>query len=120
MIKIEKEFSYGILAIVAIVAIVAIFNLSSSKITTTTDSSLEKENLAGESFRSLNRGKWVEQAKLTASDAASSDRFGFSVSIDGDYAIMGAYRDSDNGTFSGSAYIFKKTKIPIIMLENIR
>ena len=55
MIKIEKEHSYGILAIVVIVAIVAIFNLSSSEITTTTESSLEKENLAGEGIRSLNR-----------------------------------------------------------------
>ncbi|MEE9165835.1 MAG: beta-propeller fold lactonase family protein [Candidatus Neomarinimicrobiota bacterium] len=46
---------------------------------------------------------WTEQAKLTASDAAEGDRFGVSVSISGDYAIVGAYID---GGDSGSAYVF--------------
>ncbi|SFE79874.1 FG-GAP repeat protein [Spirosoma endophyticum] len=45
---------------------------------------------------------WTEQAKLIASDGASSDRFGASVSINGDYALVGADQD-DN---SGSAYVF--------------
>ena len=49
---------------------------------------------------------WSEQAKLTASDAAAYDNFGTSVSISGDYAIVGAYRDDDNGLDSGSAYMF--------------
>jgi hypothetical protein len=51
---------------------------------------------------------WVQQAKLTASDRAASDRFGFAVSISGNYAIVGAYYDDDNGSNSGSAYIFKR------------
>jgi hypothetical protein len=50
---------------------------------------------------------WVEQQKLTASDGAANDWFGYSVSIDGDYAIVGAYGDDDNGNASGSVYIFK-------------
>ncbi|MBW2985070.1 hypothetical protein KY313_00240 [Candidatus Woesearchaeota archaeon] len=51
MIKIEKEHSYGILAIVAIVAIVALFNLSSTKVITTTESSIkESSNLVGEAM----------------------------------------------------------------------
>ena len=49
---------------------------------------------------------WTEQAKLTASDAAEGDQFGNSVSISGDYAIVGAYEDDDDGTNSGSAYLF--------------
>ena len=49
---------------------------------------------------------WIEQAKLTASDAAAGDQFGISVSISGDYAIIGAYNDDDGGDASGSAYIF--------------
>jgi hypothetical protein len=49
---------------------------------------------------------WSEQAKLLASDGNDFDRFGCSVSISGDYAIVGAYQDDDNGTDSGSAYIF--------------
>jgi hypothetical protein len=50
---------------------------------------------------------WVQQQKLTAADGASYDYFGFSVSISGDLAIVGAYRDDDKGTDSGSAYIFR-------------
>jgi len=49
-----------------------------------------------------------EQAKLVASDGAAWDYFGVSVSISGDYAIVGAYYDGDKGTNSGSAYIFKR------------
>ena len=49
---------------------------------------------------------WVEQTKLTASDAASNDFFGRSVSISGDRAIVGAHRDDDAGDRSGSAYTF--------------
>jgi hypothetical protein len=55
----------------------------------------------------IDPNNWVQQQKLTASDGAVSDNFGYSVSISGDYAIVGAYRDDDNGTDSGSAYIFK-------------
>jgi hypothetical protein len=51
---------------------------------------------------------WSQQAKLTASDGNAVDRFGNSVSISGDYAIVGAYSDDVNGTDSGSAYIFKR------------
>jgi hypothetical protein len=50
---------------------------------------------------------WVQQQKLTASDGAADDRFGISVSISGDYAIVGAYLDDVNGADSGSAYAFK-------------
>ena len=51
---------------------------------------------------------WIEEAKLTASDAAEADNFGFSVFLDGDYAVIGARQDDDNGLNSGSAYIFKR------------
>ncbi|KPA12837.1 Dystroglycan-type cadherin-like domain protein, partial [Candidatus Magnetomorum sp. HK-1] len=51
---------------------------------------------------------WIQQAKLTATDRAASDYFGYAVSISGDYAIVGAYYDDDNGSSSGSAYIFVK------------
>ncbi len=53
-----------------------------------------------------NGNTWGQQAKLTASDAAAGDQFGFSVGISGDSAIVGALRDDDGGTSSGSAYIF--------------
>ena len=51
---------------------------------------------------------WSQQIKLVASDPAVNDRFGSSVSISGNYAIVGAKWDDDADTDSGSAYIFKK------------
>ncbi len=54
---------------------------------------------------------WSEQAKITASDGAAFDFFGYSVSISGDYAVFGAYGDDDNGYYSGSAYMFHRIGI---------
>ena len=52
---------------------------------------------------------WTQKQKLTASDRAQSDNFGFSVSLSGNYAIVGAYDDDDNSkSSSGSAYIFER------------
>ncbi|MCB9265295.1 MAG: T9SS type A sorting domain-containing protein [Lewinellaceae bacterium] len=51
---------------------------------------------------------WIQQAKLVPSDGAEEDGFGFGVSVSGDYALIGAARDDDNGLESGSAYIFKR------------
>jgi hypothetical protein len=45
-------------------------------------------------------------AKLLANDPGASDYFGRSVAISGNTAIVGAYLDDDNGSNSGSAYIF--------------
>jgi hypothetical protein len=52
---------------------------------------------------------WTEQAKLTASDGATTDQFGFSVDINGDYAIVGAFGHDANGTDSGAAYVFVRS-----------
>ena len=52
---------------------------------------------------------WTQVAKLTAGDGAASDYFGYSVSISGDTAIVGAYCDDDRGSDSGSAYVFQDT-----------
>ena len=51
---------------------------------------------------------WTQVAKLTANDGAVDDLFGYSVSISGDTIVIGAYKDSDNGTWSGSAYVFTR------------
>jgi len=53
---------------------------------------------------------WDEQAKLLADDGAADDFFGLSVSISGDYAIVGAYGDDDSGSGSGSAYVFHNSQ----------
>ena len=49
---------------------------------------------------------WGEMMKLTASDAENGDQFGLSVSIDGDYALVGATFEDDGGSDSGAIYIF--------------
>ncbi len=49
---------------------------------------------------------WIETSKLTASDAAVNDGFGFSVSVSGDTALVGSRHDDDAGAASGSAYVF--------------
>ena len=51
---------------------------------------------------------WIQQAKLIAGDATADDRFGIAADIDGDYVVVGAFFDDDDGSRSGSAYIFKR------------
>ncbi len=55
-------------------------------------------------------GVWTLQQKLTASDGAGGDEFGFSVAISGDTAIVGAYQDdTPGGNNAGSAYVFSRS-----------
>ena len=49
---------------------------------------------------------WVQQAKLTASDAAAGDWFGFSVAVSGSTIVVGAIYD-DARLNSGAAYVFE-------------
>ncbi len=49
---------------------------------------------------------WEEQQKIMAADGEAGDRFGISVSISGDNAIVGAIENDDKGEASGSVYIF--------------
>jgi hypothetical protein len=58
---------------------------------------------------SIDGGTFTQQSKLHASDAAADDRFGFSVSLYGDTALIGADKDDDNSEFnSGSVYVFTR------------
>ena len=52
-------------------------------------------------------GTWSE-IKLTASDGAAGDQFGSGVSVAGSRAVVGAVRDDDDGSNSGSAYVFER------------
>ncbi|MEM9541798.1 MAG: FG-GAP repeat protein [Cyanobacteria bacterium P01_E01_bin.42] len=47
--------------------------------------------------------------RLAAPDGVMNDNFGVSVAIDGDYTLIGAWGDDDNGEDSGSAYLFDTT-----------
>lgn len=62
----------------------------------------------------LIEGEWTEVQKLFNSDQDDYDRFGWSVAVDGDFIIVGAYaedHDAGDGAYmsrAGSAYIFEK------------
>ncbi|MHC4698885.1 MAG: FG-GAP repeat protein, partial [Planctomycetota bacterium] len=49
-----------------------------------------------------------ERQKLIASDASAYDDFGKSVSVSGEWSIVGAPGDNTSGTGSGSAYVFRR------------
>lgn len=50
-----------------------------------------------------------ELYKLTPQDGSQDDWFGRSIAVDGNYAVIGAPLDDDNGTNSGSTYVFDIT-----------
>ena len=53
---------------------------------------------------------WMQEAKLTASDGATYDWFGYSVVIFGDYIIIGApWKDTNAGIDAGCAYVFQQS-----------
>ena len=64
------------------------------------------QNSAGSAyiFERDGLGNWSRQQKLIASDRAAEDYFGWSVSISGDYAIVGAWQeDEDAAATPGNA-----------------
>ncbi|TMC93736.1 MAG: hypothetical protein E6J12_00570 [Chloroflexi bacterium] len=63
-----------------------------------------KNSITGAAYAFVRSGAtWSEQAKLTASDGASGDSFGWSVAIYGSRAVVGSL----NSNFStGAAYVF--------------
>jgi len=55
---------------------------------------------------------WSEQAHLTATDGTGGDRFGISVALSGDTALVGAYYDDVGAnTNQGSAYVFTRSGV---------
>lgn len=56
-----------------------------------------------------NGGAWTRAAKLTPSDPSDHLGFGASVSLSGDFAIVGAYMFSDFGGIFGAAYVCERT-----------
>jgi hypothetical protein len=51
---------------------------------------------------------WTQRAKLVPADGAADDNFGWSVSVSGDTIVVGAYKDDDKGSASGSAYVYTR------------
>ena len=54
---------------------------------------------------------WTQRAKLVAADGAADDNFGYAVAISGDSIVVGAWRDDDKGSNSGSAYVYNTTEV---------
>ena len=52
---------------------------------------------------------WSQQQKLVASDGALNDYFGWSVALDGNYALIGARWDNSPNMNQGSAYVFVRS-----------
>jgi hypothetical protein len=67
-------------------------------------------------------GSWTFQSKNKTPDQYSYDKFGYSVSISGDgsYAIAGAAYNDDDGSASGSAYIFSRSGSTWTFQQKIR
>ncbi|MHC4254909.1 MAG: DUF7901 domain-containing protein [Planctomycetota bacterium] len=55
----------------------------------------------------FNGSTWVQETQLVASDTVAGDEFGYSVDIWDETIVIGADHDDDNGSNSGSAYIFR-------------
>ena len=65
--------------------------------------------------------EWIEHSILSASDYTSrlTNLFGCSISISGDFAVIGAYGDDVYGSLSGSAYVFQRIGSEWIEYEKI-
>ncbi len=53
---------------------------------------------------------WASLLKLTASNPADSDNFAFALSLDGDYALIGAPSADSSLTDSGAAYLYLRSQ----------
>ncbi len=60
-------------------------------------------------FQRTGLNSWSSATRIAAADGEDGDYFGSSVDINGDYAVVGASRENDGGTYAGAAYIFQRT-----------
>ena len=51
-------------------------------------------------------GGWDQEQRLTAATPAAGDRFGWSIDVDADSCVIGAFGDDDGGNSAGAAYVF--------------
>ncbi len=59
-------------------------------------------------FFQRNGAIWERMCRLKASDPAKDDKFGFSVAIEGDYAVVGSVGDDDTADWGGALYVFHR------------
>ena len=63
-------------------------------------------------------GEWTQVVKLTASDEAAGDYFGWSVAVHGDTVVVGAYRADGNSGESGAVYVFRGANWQVLTRPN--
>ena len=68
---------------------------------------------------SRNAGVWTEQQKLVPGDGAAQDEFSDTVALDGDIAMIGAPYDDDNGSNSGSVYVFERVNGTFVQTQKL-
>lgn len=67
-------------------------------------------NEAGAAYVFFRGGSgWVQQGKLLPNTIAAGDRFGTSVDVQGDRAVVGAPLKDTNGTDNGNIYIYSRS-----------
>jgi hypothetical protein len=65
-------------------------------------------NASGAVYVFSRNNSWGQVAKLLPPDGAAGDQFGVAVDIDESTIAIGAYRDDEQGSDSGSVYIFQQ------------
>ena len=70
------------------------------------DDMLRRDSGAVFLFVRAPNGAWALDRKLTALDASVTQRFGWSVALDGDTAVVGVPRDRERGSVAGAFYVF--------------
>lgn len=66
-----------------------------------------KVNVGAAYIFALEDGKWVQKQKLQPEELSASDYFGYSVAIDGNVILVGAYMSEEDGkTNTGAVYLF--------------
>jgi hypothetical protein len=72
------------------------------------DDCLPGQNCGSAYVYRFNGHTWIQQAKLTASDAAQDEYFGISVFVSGTVAVVGAFGDDCGAALNcGSAYVYR-------------
>lgn len=65
---------------------------------------------AGEAYVFARSGSsWIEEARLTAFDAAANDEYGTGVTLVGDTAVIGSPRTNGVGGDSGAVYVYTRS-----------
>jgi hypothetical protein len=55
-------------------------------------------------FKMIN-DKWIQEELIWGKDSVAGDNFGYSVAVDGDYAVIGAYKHDGE---AGAVYVFER------------